>query len=409
MPGSAVLSGRRLNVLDDLEAAGALLDRLADMGDRAAELAVLILRGRISAAQTAASHPATDDVRSTTSEQVGLLVQEVLAVYAGMLARRERVDGGLCAIADRLLDELAEGQPTWGGLPTILGHEDAFGPLSGVVRLRYPTESVWGLPLVAHELGHHVTFAHTRDRLDGMLRTAALPVADLLEAERRRGGLSSWSHLGELFADVFATWTVGPAYAGSLVHLRLDTRDKRGASYQHPSPQVRLEAVLRTLGVLDELDKTYSPPNRVVAKRLRAWWDRSAATSMATSTAPMTVTPSALNLLVPGVASASGDALASKVDELLTVLRSDFGTVRHRTTSGVACIETLLTTKDPPAGAGRDMRVLDVLTAAWRVRLLKARTDQFATVSRRAEALCSDAVDGTGRRPGKDVVTCPPT
>jgi hypothetical protein len=333
-----------------------------------------------------------------TAEEVTKLVQEALAAYQGALVRRERIDGGLCEIADCLLDEIAAMGADWSGLPTVLGIDDSLDPLSTIIHVRYPTESVWALPLVAHELGHHVAFSITHDVWQGLHRQTVRPVEELLEQEYEHfKDVSAWSQLNELFADVFATWTAGPAYACSLLMLRLDRARPDDGTFQHPPPSSRVMAVLRTLCRTDEVQDSYLRSNTVLANRLESWW--AANTGRA---APMTTLSTLLPHLAPTLVNHR--TVERRLDAVLGIVEHDLADARHRMTDAARRIEDELTELDgrgvPTAAPGA--RVLDVLTAAWRARTRLEPKVSEATLTRRAEALCLQIAQSSSPKPRRE-------
>jgi hypothetical protein len=357
--------GRRAD--RDLKAVDSLLSRVDELSPS--------LRARAATLEHDIAH--ADDVDTGLLGALAALVSETYDVYAAALARRDGLDDGLCDVADRLLDELCTAIPDAAGLPTVLGQEDFFGPLSGAVRLRFPTDSIWGLPLVAHELGHHVTYAHQRSDGAGMVRRSVLPVADLLESELERTGPSGWSHLGELFADVFATWVAGPAFGSALVELRLTSRQSE-PSFQHPAPGRRVDAVLRTLDALDSRGDRFQPSHQKTAERISERWERDGDVGL------VGAAPSLLELLAPTGAISDSD-LSAPVDTLVNMLSREFGAAAYARPPLAPQIDAYLLDGRTQLSVAR---VCDVLDAAWRVRLRPGHNVPLGTVARRAEALC---------------------
>ena len=87
---------------------------------------------------------------------------------------------------------------------------------------------MWDLPIAVHELGHHVGVGLETDKvLD--------PLFDAAKSDYRA---QRWIH--EHLADIFATYTLGPAYACTCLLAPLDptTDPDRGDRY-HPSDAMR--------------------------------------------------------------------------------------------------------------------------------------------------------------------------
>lgn len=172
---------------------------------------------------------------------------ESLAFLEGAVSRETGLDDGLCTIADALLHDLSRRSGiTWNGFTILAGHE-FFGALAQVIRLRFGEVSVWNLPVAAHEFGHHAASAITEQN-GGATRH---PVEALLERERRRGP-QYWAYGHELFADVFATWTLGPAYACTCLVARFDPLGAYANGPRHPAAARRAHVILGTLHQLSE-------------------------------------------------------------------------------------------------------------------------------------------------------------
>lgn len=134
----------------------------------------------------------------------------MLITYGGALVRRAGFDGGLCDLADILLGEIHDAA-AGPDLPCIAASDDAYGPLSTTIRVGFPG-SVWSLPFVAHELGHHLAFRHVRT------------VSPLLTVLPRPGGLG-----------------LDDAVAADRVETFLSVLERDFARSATPTPTVRAE------------------------------------------------------------------------------------------------------------------------------------------------------------------------
>lgn len=329
-----------------------------------------------------ADDSASVEVREEVCERARTFANEVLDAYQGMLVRRRGgFDNGLCAVAERLLDEVAHAHPEWRGLPVILGPEDSYRNESSLVRLRFPTESLWGLPLVTHEQGHHVAFRLTQLVGRGLHQTERLPVMDLKRQEEVEfGSVSASSHLVEIFADIYATWVHGPAYPAALMAFRLDPLEAYSSSFQHPSPESRVRATLKTLQRMDDAD-TVAPSFQKQIRRLTSNWE--GATVSASSRAFRSV---------PDFQTAD-----RHLDALLNLCERHAGDARFDPSRAAAWM-TRLESKQPIEAVATD-RIIDVVSAMWRIRSWKrpdARTQTELTV--RAVAACEDILEASGGR-----------
>ena len=196
------------------------------------------------------------------------LFGECLAVFTAEAIRTLKLDGGACDIIERLL----RGVGTAVGVPwphvTALAEAEFFATASQIVRLRYPVASVWDLPVAAHEFGH---FVGPRWPSSGM--GEATPYQRFLDVEN----LGPPSHLGEYFADMFATFALGPAYVDSCLLRRFDPAAEGDAS--HPSDRERAEWILAGLELLTEAAEQEKPGSVThlflarTARQRRLDWD----------------------------------------------------------------------------------------------------------------------------------------
>ena len=197
------------------------------------------------------------------------LFGECLGFLQASRARGHDVDADLCEIADALLDELSELTRIKWGRFTVLATEEFFLDLAQIIRLRFPFSGIWDLPVAAHEFGHFVAGRLNAARPDG---SRYLPFQDEKKnfREQHKDLGEEWMfYLEEYFADVFATYVLGPAYACTCFLLRFDPasahleKDKR-----HPSYAKRAYAVVQTLRRMNgEQDSKgdYQKPTDVLA------------------------------------------------------------------------------------------------------------------------------------------------
>ncbi|MER6958395.1 hypothetical protein [Streptomyces sp. NPDC000618] len=135
------------------------------------------------------------------SGQCDELFADYVDFLGGLTLRDTALDGQVCTIADGLLAEILLDQKRL-ALPSRRG--TLRSALDYLVRLRFPEWTIWELPFVAHELGLSYN-AHEQ------------PLNDLVNA-----GIVGHEpqFVCELFADAFATYTMGPAYACAATLLR---------------------------------------------------------------------------------------------------------------------------------------------------------------------------------------------
>jgi hypothetical protein len=222
-------------------------------------------------------------------------LSECFALTQGALARDAGLDQELCKIADFLLDGLDHFGPKhikWGRF-TILAEMEFFGTMAAVIRLRYPDLSIWNLPVVAHEFGHFVA-SHLEESDKGKFKEYVQAFQDVLpqvsqpeenekveertrkELEERRRIQENRRRmfLHEYYADCFATYALGPAYAYTCLLLRFDPKAAFTDGQEHPSYQKRAHVILQTL---EEMNKVKGSKGRYtgIIKNFRCWWQKS--------------------------------------------------------------------------------------------------------------------------------------
>jgi hypothetical protein len=181
-------------------------------------------------------------------EKCATLFGECLGFLQASRARGHDVDADLCEIADALLDEFSELTRIKWSRFTVLATEEFFLDLAQIIRLRFPFSGIWDLPVAAHEFGHFVAGRLNAPRPDG---SRYLPFQDEKKnfKEQHKDFGEEWMfYLEEYFADVFATFVLGPAYAFTCLLLRFDPASAQDENdKRHPSYVKRVYAILQTL------------------------------------------------------------------------------------------------------------------------------------------------------------------
>jgi len=154
---------------------------------------------------------------------------EHIETVAGMVLRDDRFDEGLCVLADQLV-RICSGSTPLDTPKTlnILGRDRTIlKDLAYTIYFRFPTWSVWGLPLIAHEFWH-ASFASRKD----LYRYFEKKVDKLKTV---------WDEplIQKCLADIFATYVIGPAYAFACVLLILNA--------ESPLDRIRARVVFATL------------------------------------------------------------------------------------------------------------------------------------------------------------------
>jgi hypothetical protein len=189
------------------------------------------------------------------------LFRECLAFLGGALMRGSELDTNMCQIVDALLLELSRRTAIAWDRFTILAEGEFYNDLADIIRISYPQFNIWHLPIAAHEFGHFAAPRITDIK-------GRFPFQDYL-AEWKDGERTR--HVKELFSDLFAVYTLGPAYACACIILRFNPRDavvnRDGAS--HPSHIKRVYFMLQ--GLEDRKE------HRLILQYLRDLWQKSLA------------------------------------------------------------------------------------------------------------------------------------
>lgn len=274
------------------------------------------------------------------------LFREFSAFWHGALTRNAGIDHHLCHIADALLDELSQRCGlTWNRF-TILADAEQFFDLVGIIRLPFPETTFWTLPLAAHEFGHFVA-KEMQGRSGGR---RSYPIEEFIQQEGQADP-KRIAHLNDLFADVFAAYSLGPAYAYAMLLLRLDPA--KPDSFNHPSSARRAYIILKTLNLLGT-DQPM-PPFAAVADWLGAQW-RSLRQS---ANQP------------PELDDAEQQQLNSWATRLVQLLRNNLldEAAYNRWPRAASLSTNLMSGQEMSAICRPDDALTDILNAAWRCRL----------------------------------------
>jgi hypothetical protein len=198
-------------------------------------------------------------------KQCTTLFVESLSLLGGLLIRHFGLDQMGCKVADALCRYLCDKAQLYEGLLVIPAIEDSFTNLTNIIRIRFPSFSIWSLPIVAHEFGHYLQ-TERRDQMFPYL------FSEILQSEGKDPGINGENDriLQEQFADLFAVYSLGPAYICTCIMLDFDPcqahRDRSG----HPSDAQRVYFVLQALQKIQAHD--YTGPYGWVLKKLRELW-----------------------------------------------------------------------------------------------------------------------------------------
>lgn len=195
---------------------------------------------------------------------------------AKLINQGEKEDGpSVTALAGLLLQDCGRRSGVnWDGL-IIPGRDPFLAPETGLIRLHFPDLSLWNLPLMAHEFGHIVAHEMAEFRRY-QITEARAAVSGPAEVATEANPELIFSHLDEFFADLFAVYTVGPAFACAAAMLRFNPHEAYWERGAHPTHQERVQVILQALGGMG----AYDP----IPQRLQSAWDMAVQASGAVPT-----------------------------------------------------------------------------------------------------------------------------
>jgi len=315
-----------------------------------------------------------------TRQHCATLAREYLAFALGGFARQANLDGGLLRIADALLAELSERvKVSWDPL-TVLAETEWYGEEAQIIRLRFPETSIWNLPVAAHEFGHFAGPRLTVRADNGRVWELTYPVSAILRREADRGSVH-WSRMHEFFADAFAVFLTGPAYACTSLLLRFDPAVPDSDGPTHPGHAKRAYLMGQMLEKMDQAGATTSYVG--VLRQLRERWRASVTEAGALDGR------TAAELEAKAAAEAEPTA-----EEIWALLQETIPTQRYRGMPAAQAIKPALL-GGPTAQPGAALTLADALNAAWLCRLDHWDDDRdvTATVAARALELCHRIAD----------------
>lgn len=171
------------------------------------------------------------------------------------LAQSLHPGASICDLAEALLRDYARRTGVNWSARVVLGPDPFLAMDTDLVRVRFPDWSPWNLPLMAHEFGHLVAHATPAFRdYQGQQSGQALKDCPrpLTEADSARYRQARHAHLEEFFADIFAVYTLGPAFACSVILTQFNPAEAYLGRSDHPSHQERAQVILQTLREMNQ-------------------------------------------------------------------------------------------------------------------------------------------------------------
>jgi nucleoside phosphorylase len=202
----------------------------------------------------AANRAAWESLRQRESE-CGPLFRDALAYFLFQANRPPAVDlaKGPARLAVALVSELQRACPLRVQPFVVFGEYES--EVAQIIRLRFPLGDIWDLPIAAHQYGKLAAYQLDAS-IDGLQRT--FPFKEIVRELMYNRGLNDFfggsdegrkrAHLHDYFADMFATYVMGPSFALAALILRFDVVSAfEDRNLLHPSYAMRAAAILATL------------------------------------------------------------------------------------------------------------------------------------------------------------------
>jgi hypothetical protein len=127
--------------------------------------------------------------------------------------------------------------------------------------MRFPDWALWNLPLMAHEFGHlaigELPLVGAWLREESLDLLEQIPNWKGLDKDQRKALLQSFiNQLEEVFADIFALYTIGPCFALAFIVCQFSPAEAYLDRGDHPPEAERLTALLRALQKMDDDQET---------------------------------------------------------------------------------------------------------------------------------------------------------
>jgi hypothetical protein len=307
------------------------------------------------------------------------LLRECLAYLEGIFVREAGLDAGLCDIADAMLSELRDRVPISWERFTVLAEEEFFADLAQIIRLRFPIASIWNLPVAGHELGH---FAAQAMESLGTLGNYRHPFREILDKE----GASEHEmrYLHEHFADIFATFTLGPAFVCTCILARFDPETayndvSQPPTQAHPAPAKRVYVMLETLQEMNAAGGGVSKPYQGIVDDLRDVWQRCLRAAGS---------PSSLD---EALTKHDVVKLKQRFEYLYALLNDELPGSRYPGWARVLELSNaLMRSESARESLKAGGAIADVLNAAWKCRLRYDERGLLREIAERAVAFCQE-------------------
>ncbi len=303
--------------------------------------------------------------QSLLDDKARPVFMEYVDFLGGLTVRDTGLDDRVCEMTDALLRRYTGIAPQALPLPA---RQAALGSaLDSVVLLGFPEWSIWGIPLVAHEVG----LAYAHDLNDPALpdlvdRFSGDPGPDPLGVEGGSAPRRTTKYVRELLADAFATYTLGLSYACAALLLRLSPRHDDPYDPTQPRDLERARVIMLVLLTGGDTSPVPGGSFTDEVQVLQDTW-RDAVRAYA---APGEAAAALKESVGPPPERDWLDEFASAAVELFRHRMTIRPYNEERWRASSTWLEALQDGTSAPGWITPEDAVPDALTAAWRLRLL---------------------------------------
>lgn len=290
----------------------------------------------------------------TSKDRAAQVFRESFAYLHGALARASGLDNEICRITDTMLYDISlrVGVP-WERF-TILSEAEFYADMTDIIRIRFPCLHIWNLPIAVHEFGHFI--GRKIDVTPAGLDKYRFPLQEILAREQRGRDEKEIRHLHEHFADVFAVYTIGPAYACACVLTRFDPISAWNESTNHPAPVKRVQVILQALARSGS-QNSFDPYEGVIDALQKSWEDGFRLTERQ-----------------PQFSQDVSDNLERRTQFLIDLLKQNYSNARYSSWQRAVELCKALEARQEPNVKPNDS-IIDIVNAGWLCRLGASHVD----------------------------------
>ncbi len=284
-------------------------------------------------------------------EEAQPLFREYVDFLGGLTVRDTGLDDRVCEMTEVLLRSFTAIVTHFFPIPAAQAALSS--AMDSVVKLGFPEWSVWGIPLVAHEVGLALCADKNEEGVQGLLGKWG-----------GQDGLGATTTFSELVGDAFAAFTMGPAYGCAALLLRLQPHHDEASQ---PDQARDVDRARLILGVLRSNAGDPDTGFATTIRKLDGIW-RDAVTTLAGPARQ----EEAERELAP---KPEEDWLDDFQRDVLVVLRSNLAIAAFTDSQWSQVVKRKVSLlggqKSPLLDSPDDL--LEILNAAWAARLDKER------------------------------------